>query len=83
MTAKRIAKLKIRPIEIPEIIEILAQFDPVYKEEEEAFVQWYAKTPLGRSRQRALELESEQAEMDNENKRLNEKIKLQTKNKRR
>jgi IQ and AAA domain-containing protein len=33
--------------------------DPVYAEEEEAFDQWWAKTPLGRKKQKTLELELE------------------------
>lgn len=33
--------------------------DPVYREEEEAFESWWSKTPLGRRRQRFLELEEE------------------------
>lgn len=33
--------------------------DPVYREEEEAFESWWSKTPLGRRRQRVLELEEE------------------------
>lgn len=33
--------------------------EPVYREEEEAFHSWWAKTPLGRLKQRAVELENE------------------------
>lgn len=33
--------------------------EPVYREEEETFLAWWAKTPLGRRRQKALETEIE------------------------
>lgn len=33
--------------------------DPVYREEEEAFDNWWSKTPLGRRYERALEMEGE------------------------
>ena len=61
MTCKRMLRLKIQPIKITEILDALSEFEPVYKEEEEAFVQWYAKTPLGRIRQKAFDIvENEQ-----------------------
>lgn len=33
--------------------------DPVYREEAESFSLWWAKTPLGKRKQRYLELEQE------------------------
>lgn len=33
--------------------------DPVYREEEEAYESWWTKTPLGRRRQKLLEIEEE------------------------
>lgn len=33
--------------------------EPVYKEEEEAFTQWWHRTPLGKKRQKANEMESD------------------------
>lgn len=33
--------------------------EPVYREEEEAFLLWWSKTPLGRRKQRVLEMELE------------------------
>lgn len=33
--------------------------DPVYREEEDAFIGWWGKTPLGRRKQRATEMELE------------------------
>lgn len=38
----------------------------MYREEEEAFLTWWGKTPLGRRRQRVLELEME-ARIEKEN----------------
>lgn len=39
--------------------------DPVYREEEEAFISWLAKTPLARRNQKAIELEI-QAKLEKE-----------------
>lgn len=36
------------------------RYEPIYKEEEEQFLLWFSKTPLGRRKARALELEQEQ-----------------------
>ena len=33
--------------------------DPVYREEEEAYESWWTKTPLGRRKQRLLDMEEE------------------------
>lgn len=33
--------------------------DPVYREEEESFTSWWAKTPLGRRYQKSLEVEAQ------------------------
>lgn len=62
MTCKRMLRLRIQPLKITEILDSLSQFEPVYKEEEEAFIQWYAKTPLGRGKQKAWEIETELTE---------------------
>lgn len=39
--------------------------DPVYREEEEAFISWWSKTPLGRRNQKAIEVEA-QAKLEKE-----------------
>lgn len=41
------------------IIRLISSRDPVYKEEEEAFLNWWGKTPLGRRKQKAIEVEIE------------------------
>ncbi|XP_054288457.1 dynein regulatory complex protein 11 [Macrosteles quadrilineatus] len=60
MTCKRILQLSIQPLTLAEIINVLARYEPIYKEEEEQFLAWFSKTPLGRRKTRALELEQEQ-----------------------
>lgn len=39
--------------------------EPVYREEEEAFISWWSKTPLGRRSQKAIEVEL-QAKLEKE-----------------
>ena len=43
-----------------EFIPGLAKYEPVYKEEEEAFSQWYTKTPMGKKRAKILEGDDEE-----------------------
>lgn len=64
MTIKRVLQLRIRPLSPLELINILCKKTPIYKEEEEAFEQWWSKVPIVRKRYRAVEmLLEEQAEM--------------------
>ncbi|KAK3595612.1 hypothetical protein CHS0354_009573 [Potamilus streckersoni] len=53
LTDRRIRQLAKRALLAAEFITPLARIDPIYKEEEEAFKAWYAKTPLGRKRAKA------------------------------
>ena len=55
LTERRVAQLAKRPLVASEFIPPLARIDPIYKEEEEAFKTWYAKTPLGKKRAKAAE----------------------------
>ncbi|XP_059470997.1 dynein regulatory complex protein 11 isoform X2 [Neocloeon triangulifer] len=59
MTCKRVLQLKTQPLTHAEFINCLAKYDPIFREEEECYSQWYAKTPLGKKKIRALELEEE------------------------
>ncbi|RZF48213.1 hypothetical protein LSTR_LSTR006180 [Laodelphax striatellus] len=59
MTCKRVLQLRIQPLTHAEIINVLSRYEPIYKEEEEAFMQFYSKTPIGRRKARALEIEAE------------------------
>ncbi|XP_041103382.1 dynein regulatory complex protein 11 isoform X2 [Polyodon spathula] len=50
LTERRIDQLAKKPMTGAEYVVHLAKMDPVFKEEEEAFKSWYAKTPLGKKR---------------------------------
>ncbi|MGH0148940.1 UNVERIFIED_CONTAM: hypothetical protein FKN15_046324 [Acipenser sinensis] len=50
LTERRIDQLAKKPLTGAEYVVHLAKIDPVFKEEEEAFKSWYAKTPLGKKR---------------------------------
>ncbi|XP_009885886.1 PREDICTED: IQ and AAA domain-containing protein 1 [Charadrius vociferus] len=50
----RLLQMTRKPLRTAEFMTSLARQDPVYKEEEETFKAWYAKTPLGKARIRAL-----------------------------
>ncbi|CAL7939548.1 unnamed protein product [Xylocopa violacea] len=66
MTTKRIVQLRTHPLTHGELINMLSTRDPVYCEEEDAFLAWLTKTPIYRKKQRALELERQQLEEANE-----------------
>ncbi|XP_009948974.1 PREDICTED: IQ and AAA domain-containing protein 1, partial [Leptosomus discolor] len=51
----RLLQMTRKPLRTAEFMTSLARQDPVYKEEEESFKGWYARTPLGKARIRALE----------------------------
>merc|ERR1719494_802865 len=53
LTDKRIQQLSKKSLTATEFVGPLARIDPIYKEEEEAFKTWYAKTPLGKKRAEA------------------------------
>jgi hypothetical protein len=59
MTCKRALQLRVQPLTHTELINSLCKLEPVYKEEEEAFLQWFLKTPIGRRKARQLENEAE------------------------
>jgi len=46
-------KLSKKPLVAAEFVPCLAKIEPIYKEEEEQFKVWYAKTPLGKKRAKA------------------------------
>ncbi|XP_019378896.1 PREDICTED: IQ and AAA domain-containing protein 1 [Gavialis gangeticus] len=54
LTERRIRQLNKKPLTAVELMGALARQDPVYKEEEDMFKAWYAKTPLGKARAKAL-----------------------------
>lgn len=59
ITCKRNLQLRVQPLAHVELINALSTKDPVYREEEESFASWWSKTPLGRRKQRAIEMEAE------------------------
>ncbi|KAK9503007.1 hypothetical protein O3M35_011672 [Rhynocoris fuscipes] len=58
-TCKRVLQLRMHELTHAEIINVLCTKEPVYREEEEEFLNWFTKTPIGRRKQRALEMEVE------------------------
>ncbi|XP_060535908.1 IQ and AAA domain-containing protein 1-like [Cylas formicarius] len=75
ITVKRMLQLKIHPLSPLELVNALCKRTPVYREEEEAMDQWWAKVPLARRRARAVELlQEEEAEL--QAKQANAKKKL-------
>ncbi|KAL6267203.1 hypothetical protein P5V15_000280 [Pogonomyrmex californicus] len=59
MTTKRMVQLRTHPLTHAELVNALSFKDPVYREEEDAFLAWFSKTPTCRRKLRALELELE------------------------
>ncbi|XP_046405382.1 dynein regulatory complex protein 11-like [Ischnura elegans] len=55
LSCKRLLTLKVRPLKHIEFFKLLSGHDPVYAEEEDAFIQWFAKCPLARKKQKYLE----------------------------
>ncbi|XP_076288356.1 dynein regulatory complex protein 11 isoform X2 [Lasioglossum baleicum] len=66
MTTKRKVQLRTHPLTHVELINALSSKDPVYREEEDAFLAWLTKTPIYRKKQRVHELELQQLEEANE-----------------
>ncbi|XP_071632960.1 dynein regulatory complex protein 11 isoform X2 [Temnothorax longispinosus] len=66
MTTKRMVQLRTHPLTHVELVNALSFKDPVYREEEDAFLAWFSKTPTCRRKQRALELELEKLNEANE-----------------
>ncbi|XP_054334384.1 dynein regulatory complex protein 11 isoform X4 [Pongo pygmaeus] len=54
LTDQRIRRQIHKPLTAVEFITAITSMNPVYKEEEESFKNWYAKTPLGKKRALAI-----------------------------
>ncbi|KAM7049669.1 dynein regulatory complex protein 11 isoform 2-T2 [Acridotheres tristis] len=54
LTELRLLQMARKPLRTAEFVTSLARHDPVYREEEETFQAWYAKTPLGKAWSTAL-----------------------------
>nr|CAH8821029.1 unnamed protein product [Trichobilharzia regenti] len=61
VTERRIAQLARKCLKASEFIGALAQMEPVFADEEEAYKTWYRKTPLGKQKALAIEAEKEAA----------------------
>ncbi|XP_029162152.1 dynein regulatory complex protein 11 isoform X6 [Nylanderia fulva] len=66
MTTKRMVQLRTHPLTHAELVNALSFKDPVYREEEDAFLAWFSKTPTCRRKQKALELELEKLDEAND-----------------
>ncbi|XP_076620749.1 dynein regulatory complex protein 11 [Colletes latitarsis] len=66
MTTKRMVQLRTHTLTHGELINALSTKNPVYCEEEEAFIAWLGKTPIYRKKQRVLELELQKQREANE-----------------
>ncbi|XP_058792592.1 dynein regulatory complex protein 11 isoform X3 [Phymastichus coffea] len=66
MTTKRMVQLRVQPLTHIELINALSSKDPVYREEEDAFLNWYSKTPTCKKKQRVIEMELAKMEEANE-----------------
>uniref|UniRef100_A0A8C5PLA7 IQ motif containing with AAA domain 1 n=1 Tax=Leptobrachium leishanense TaxID=445787 RepID=A0A8C5PLA7_9ANUR len=51
---RRFGQISRKPLTAVEFLGSLSRQEPVYKEEEETFKSWYAKTPLGKKRSKAM-----------------------------
>ncbi|XP_058433422.1 dynein regulatory complex protein 11 isoform X7 [Marmota monax] len=64
LTDRRIRQQTQKPLTPAEFIPLIAGMNPVYKEEEECFKNWYAKTPLGRKRVLSLRVGGREKETE-------------------
>ncbi|XP_030132905.4 dynein regulatory complex protein 11 isoform X1 [Taeniopygia guttata] len=62
LTELRLLQMARKPLRTAEFVTSLARHDPVYKEEEETFQAWYAKTPLGKAWSTAQAAKEEEKE---------------------
>ncbi|KAM4626953.1 dynein regulatory complex protein 11 [Discoglossus pictus] len=64
LNERRVKQLQQKPLVATEFLASLSRQEPVYKEEEEAFKAWYAKTPLGKKRSKAMASGEEETSKD-------------------
>ncbi|XP_053803709.1 dynein regulatory complex protein 11 isoform X3 [Vidua chalybeata] len=62
LTELRLLQMARKPLRTAEFVTSLARHEPVYKEEEETFQAWYAKTPLGKAWSTAQAAKEEEKE---------------------
>lgn len=54
LTDRRLAQQERKPLVTSEFVAPLARMDPIYREEEEMFKNWFSKTPIGKKRAKLL-----------------------------
>ncbi|XP_069502115.1 IQ and AAA domain-containing protein 1-like [Ambystoma mexicanum] len=59
LSDQRMAKMDKKPLFTGEFLMPLARADPIFREEEEAFKDWYSKTPMGKKRLKATQGDQE------------------------
>uniref|UniRef100_A0A0P6JEZ7 IQ and AAA domain-containing protein 1 isoform 2 n=1 Tax=Heterocephalus glaber TaxID=10181 RepID=A0A0P6JEZ7_HETGA len=64
LTEGRIRQQARKPLTAGEFITAITSMSPVYKEEEDCFKDWYAKTPLGKRRALSLTIGAKEKEKD-------------------
>ena len=52
MTNRRLENIERKPLVSKEFIPTLSGIDPIFKDEEDALIAWYKKTPLGKKREK-------------------------------
>ncbi|XP_078509025.1 dynein regulatory complex protein 11-like isoform X2 [Lissotriton helveticus] len=55
LSHRRLAQMDKKPLVTGEFLMPLSRADPIYREEEETFKDWYTKTPMGKKRQKATQ----------------------------
>lgn len=60
LTDRRVNQQAKKPLQAIEFLTPLARIDPIFKEEEEVFKEWYTKTPLGKKRIKAAKGDDEE-----------------------
>ncbi|MEE6490852.1 hypothetical protein FKM82_016033 [Ascaphus truei] len=61
LSERRVKQIPRKPLTATEFLGALSRQEPVYKEEEEAFKDWYSKTPLGKKRSKSLHVGEDEA----------------------
>lgn len=64
LTERRVLQQKTKPLQPTEFIGPLAKNEPVYREEEEAYITWYSKTAMGKKRSKYVEGDEEETKKE-------------------
>jgi len=75
LTEKRLSHIATKPLKAAEFVPPFSKIDPVYKEEEEEYQNWYLKTPMGKKREAMIQELLEPVDLDKDKKKKNKKNK--------